>query len=252
MEFTYQAYEKLIGTIREAGYEITDYHSYKESEHPCILRHDVDMDLERAAEFAEREAMLRSEVGGAVHSTYFVLISSDFYNLYSEKSQNQLKRILKSGHEIGLHFDEKKYMTEERFDGEFLKKSVAKEAELLSQMIEQPVQVVSMHRPSKQFLASEFQFEHLINSYDSLFFKEFKYLSDSRMHWRENVEQVISERKNRAVHLLTHPFWYQDEEQSMHDLLKYFIKDATAERYASVDENFRDLKSVLKIQEIQC
>lgn len=114
MEFTYEAYERLIKGIIDNGYQITNYHLYKKVKCPCILRHDVDMDLKKAAEFAEFESKI--ELKKRVKATYFVLLTSDFYNLYSKENIHLLKDILLCGHEIGLHFDEKKYTLEEDFD----------------------------------------------------------------------------------------------------------------------------------------
>lgn len=123
MKFTYEAYANLMGLIRGTGYSIVGYDSYKNVDRPCILRHDVDMSLEYASKFANFEASLKE---GTVQATYFVLLSSDFYNPYSKENIQYLRTILKSGHSIGLHFDEKKYMTEENFDSEYLKECVKK------------------------------------------------------------------------------------------------------------------------------
>lgn len=66
---------------------------------PAIIRHDVDMDLQEAVKMAEIE----NEIG--IRSTFFVLLTSEYYNLLSGKNTNSVKKILELGHEIGLHFD---------------------------------------------------------------------------------------------------------------------------------------------------
>lgn len=241
MYFTFDAYKNLISEIVKHGYAITDYHSYQTVKKPCILRHDVDMDLKRAAAFAEMEASLEE----GVKATYFVLVSSNFYNLFSRENQELIHRMIHSGHEIGLHFDEKKYMAEENFDAELLKRAVAREVKLLEDIIENPVKVVSMHRPSKKFLESEMEFEGIINSYDSMFFQKFKYISDSRMNWREPVEKIVVGEKEEALHILTHPFWYSDTEKTMDSLLRNFIIKAQKERYLTIKDNFSRLDDVL-------
>ena len=40
MKFTYDSYKELIGLLRQGGYSFADYHTYKDAEHPVILRHD--------------------------------------------------------------------------------------------------------------------------------------------------------------------------------------------------------------------
>ena len=67
-------------------------------------------------------------------------------------------------------------------------------------------------RHDKMMLENEVSFPSMINSYSSKFFKEFKYLSDSRMHWRENVEAVIKSHDYHRLHILTHAFWYAKSE----------------------------------------
>lgn len=248
MKFTYFAYENLINLIKRSGYCITDYNSYAGTDRPCILRHDVDMSLESAAKFAEFEANMKS---GPVVSTYFVLISSDLYNPFSKENIQHLKIIMSAGHEIGLHFDEKKYMTEDDFDEEYLKDSVKKEAHVLSEIIERPVLSVSMHRPSKKFLEKDMTFDGLINSYSKKFFKQFKYMSDSRMNWRENAEEIVSSGKENALHILTHPIWYGENEKTIGGILKKFISSAVIERYRTVNDNLRNLEEIVKLEELQ-
>ena len=53
--------------------------------------------------------LLKVEKELNVNSTYFILLSTDFYNINSDKSLRILKEIKRLGGKIGLHFDEKKY-----------------------------------------------------------------------------------------------------------------------------------------------
>lgn len=247
MKFTYEAYENLMGLIRGAGYSIVGYDSYKNVDRPCILRHDVDMTLELASKFANFEASLKE---GAVQSTYFVLLSSDFYNPYSKENIQHLRTILKSGHNIGLHFDEKKYMTEENFDAGYLKECVKKESNMLAEVIEAPITSVSMHRPSKKFLAAEFEFPGMVNSYSKTFFNDFRYVSDSRMNWREDVEMLVSSKKENGLHILTHPIWYAENERTLHDIMKMFMKAAVGQRYMTASDNLRSLDEIITLEEV--
>lgn len=103
MKFLYDEYIRLMTELKDEGYHFSGYHNYNENEKTVILRHDVDMSLEAAL----RMAMLEREMD--IHSTYFILISSDVYNAFSKRSVEYIHKIKGAGHDIGLHFDEKKY-----------------------------------------------------------------------------------------------------------------------------------------------
>jgi hypothetical protein len=97
-DFTYDSYTELIGLISRNGYTFADYHNWQKYDKPCILRHDIDFDVEKAIYLANLEAMEQ------IQSTYFVLLNTDFYNIFSKKNNGLIKGIKKMGHKIGLHF----------------------------------------------------------------------------------------------------------------------------------------------------
>ncbi len=103
MYFTLKAYAELIDCIRSNHYAISNYREYTNYEKAVIIKHDVDQSLKKAAEFAEFEA------GLGIQTVYHILLCSDFYNPYSKKNMEYIKRIQSAGHEIGLHFDEARY-----------------------------------------------------------------------------------------------------------------------------------------------
>ena len=80
MDFTFSCYEKLLQLLVQQGYQFADYHSWEQMRRPVILRHDIDYDLPKALGIAETEAAFGA--GGQARSTYFVLLSSDFYNVF--------------------------------------------------------------------------------------------------------------------------------------------------------------------------
>lgn len=241
MKFTYAAYKELLQKLKENGYTITNYKNYKSYSKAAILRHDVDMSLEKAEEMAKIE----SERG--IKATYYVLLCSDFYNIFSKKSLGYIQNILHLGHEIGLHFDEEKYSG----DPEVLK-HIEEEIFILERCIHKKVESVSMHRPSKETL----EYNHIIkngeviNSYGKEFFIEFKYISDSRKNWREDISQIIESDKYNKLHILTHPIWYEEREREMGEQLKDFCNNAVIERYDSLKENIRDCEKVLTIEDV--
>ena len=164
MEFTYLAYEKLIKQLKKKNYKFCDYINYIDGNKVVILRHDVDTSLNKALEITKLENSL------GVSAYYFVLLSTDFYNINSEKSLKILKEIRQLGGKIGLHFDEKKYNLKSKED---YIKYVNYELDILSRVLEEKIDVVSMHRPSKDFLEMDLEIPNVINSYQKKFFNDF-------------------------------------------------------------------------------
>lgn len=247
MNFTYESYEELIQLLTKSEYHITDYQNYMTYEKCVILRHDVDNSLEKAVELAAFENHLK------VHSTYFVLLATDLYNVSSVNSTKHLKKILSYGHEIGLHFDEIKYLSDEmttKNEQQILERAIEKEAEILSQLINVPITCVSMHRPSEKTLKMNLTPQNIINSYSDTFFQDFKYMSDSRRYWREPVKTVITSGIYPRLHILTHPFWYHEQEKSLQETVLQYVNLANKDRYKSLAENIRDLESIMKPEEV--
>lgn len=241
MDFTYKAYEKMVTLLRKNGYVFS---KYKDNRMPnlktVIMRHDVDMDLNKAL----RMAVFENQLG--ITSTYYVLISSDFYNAFSKNSVNIMKQIMNLGHDIGLHFDEQKY---EREDD--LLKCLDSEIDLLEKYIGKKIDSVSMHRPSKDTLDADWVIRNgsVVNSYSKEFFQEFKYVSDSRCNWREDIYKIIESGEFNRLHILTHPIWYSEKPRSMNETLKMFVSDAGIERYETLQDNIKDLDSELTLRQ---
>lgn len=180
-------------------------------------------------------------------STYFVLLTSDFYNVASKGSLEKLRIIQSMGHELGLHFDEKAYPegTPEETVARILH-----EREILSSVLETAVTAVSMHRPSKATLEADLKIPSMVNSYGQTFFRDFKYLSDSRRRWREPVEEIIQSGEYDRLHILTHAFWYHEKDESIEATVGRFVRSANRERYRQMMENITDLPSILKEDEL--
>jgi hypothetical protein len=241
MDFSYRSYEELIRLLKAKNYNFTDYKNFNTVAKPVIFRHDVDFDLEKVLRIAQIEAE------NGVKSTYFVLLTSDFYNVLSKQSGEILKTIQGFGHSIGLHFDETRYEIANKTQ---LQGCVMREQALLYEIIGAEVEAVSMHRPSKWILENDIQFENIINSYSKEFFSDFKYLSDSRMFWREDVLKAIKSDKYDKLHILTHPFWYDEQLGDIKGRVLTFINDAGKARYESLKDNIRDINEVVKADEI--
>lgn len=243
MNFTYDDYHNLLLLLQNHGYEIVNYNNWIYKKRCVILRHDIDTDIEKALKMAHMECKW------GIKSTYFVLLTSDFYNIFSRNNNEKLNDIIKCGHEIGLHFDEMNY-PESSGNIDAVCEKIQEEAKILEKVIGKSVEVVSMHRPSREILEADLQIPGIVNSYGRTFFHDFKYLSDSRRHWREPVEEIIRSEQYERLHILTHAFWYGEKEKSIHDTLKFFVNSANEQRYDILNKNFTDLNSVMGKNEI--
>lgn len=201
MNFTFESYCRLVEMLRAHGYTIASYDDYESAGRCVILRHDIDTRPEAALEMAQ----LEHEIGA--RSTYFVLVTSDFYNAFSYRNREIFREIRSLGHDIGLHFDEVSY-PEAAGDASAVVDRISAEARLLSQALGFEIRAVSMHRPSQATLDADLQIPGMVNSYSSAFFHDFKYVSDSRRRWREPVEDIIQSEQYERIHILTHAFWY--------------------------------------------
>ena len=243
MDFTYDGYRQLIDLLEKNNYVISDYKNWRKYDQTVILRHDIDNDISKALDLAKLECDL------GITSTYFVLVTSDFYNILSAKNENMLKEISKCGHGIGLHFDEVRY-TDINTPNDAVD-YIVKEAKILSYVIEKQVDVVSMHRPSKMILDADLNIPGIINSYGQTFFKDFKYLSDSRRRWREPIADIVNSKKYDRLHVLTHAIWYNDFEKDLHDSIFDFVNAGNRERYIAEQSNITDLQAIMHENEIK-
>lgn len=240
MKFTYEAYRDLLSLLREQGYAFRDYHSYADAPRCVILRHDIDTSLAQAVKLAELEA----EEG--VRSTWFVLLRTDFYNAASKYGQEALRHIQSLGHEVGLHFDEASYVP--ALGPDEIVQNIIKECGLLSALLDggtpSSVSAVSMHRPSQATLEADYAIPGIVNSYGKTFFHDFKYLSDSRRRWREPVLDIIRAGEHDRLHILTHAFWYHEEESSFEADILNFINRAGEERYKAFSNNIKEMPAL--------
>lgn len=241
MKFTFESYQKLLYLSLENNYKFCSYENAYNYDKSIILRHDIDFSPLKALEIAKIEY----EIG--VKSTYFVLLSTEFYNVFSKETSEIFTKIISMGHELGLHFDEQRYETNSIDE---IKINIYNETAILARALNTEVRTVSMHRPSQFTLEASIQLDGLINSYSNKYFKNMKYISDSRMYWRENLIETILNNKHDKIHILTHPFWYSKKEEYIKNKLEKFIEEAKIDRYNLLDKNFRDLNEYINQEDL--
>lgn len=161
-----------------------------------ILRHDVDYHIDYALELAEIEKKLN------IKSTYFFLLRSDFYNLFSFESTNKINIIKKLGHKISLHFDDAIY-------NKNLKINFFREIKFFEKMMNVKIDIISFHRPLKKYIQSNKSVFGISHTYQNKFMKKIKYFSDSRNKFSYgNPLSTLEYKKNISMQILIHPIWW--------------------------------------------
>lgn len=102
------------------------------------LQHDVDFSLNAALAFAKWESAMD------VHSTYNVLVGSDFYDIARATQAKTLDRLRDLGHTIGLHFDPRYYEHRDLSIAEGLRQDV----QILRALGHAP-EMICCHRPRR-------------------------------------------------------------------------------------------------------
>lgn len=177
------------------------------------LRHDIDLCLESAYHMA----LLEKELG--IASTYYVMATSNTYNILTKRNRSIIEDMAKMGHEIGLHFDHSVYADASKK----MNNKLLAESDILYSIIQSPVRSYSSHNPSMSGI-----FEHnssLVNAYDPKIFSVENYLSDSRMKLKQEPISFVKERIGNNIQLLFHPIHFSGNGTYIDVLSKKFSRD---------------------------
>lgn len=166
--------------------------------------HDADHSLNNLLEFAKIEKSL------GLKTKYFIRLHAKSYNALSFESMKILQSLTHEyNQDIGIHLEPWYYQAKD------LKSGIEKEASLLSTLIDTPIDSLSIHSPAKSGTVSEDMIPNSMRyyCYDSSYYKNKKYLSDSGGRWREGcVCQHLGKHKEMIV--LTHDLWWYNEYSS--------------------------------------
>lgn len=200
----YAAYRALLGAFLAAGYGFGRFARPPAGTATCLLRHDIVLDLEKARDMA------RIEAGMGVKATYFMMPSSDHYNLASAANRALVQEILALGHDLGLHFDAAVY--DDLTDVAAYQRRVGQEAALLSGLCEAEVTAVSFHRPAPLILEGDPALSgDLPHSHDRDLQAAADYVSDSGGRWEHGLptdSEAFAARQ--PMHILVHPIWWAE------------------------------------------
>lgn len=228
--FTFKHYEEICNIIAKSQYKVRFFNNCSSDfKNILILRHDVDQSLEQSLKIAKIENKYN------IKSTFFIWLRSSFYNIFEKKYLDIIYGIISLGHQIGLHFDESVYKIE---NGKELNKFIEKEINLIKTYFDINIYAVSMHRPPKWILDNDIQLKNYVNVYSKIYFKEFKYISDSRRQWKEGcICKKINTNKYNKLHILIHPFWWVDKDISFNKRMIDFIRDKVNKLETDLENN---------------
>jgi hypothetical protein len=188
--FDLDHYRELLDAARRGGYRFAFFEG-EPAAGDLLLRHDVDLSLEAALVLAELEA------GEGVVSTYFLLPTSDFYNLAAPSGQAALARLRELGHRVGLHARWPEAAWDGRFD-----------------------RVLAWHNPEPDYMREPV--DGLLNVMSAPWADVYR--SDSNQHWRQGCpHDELRRGAFDRLQLLTHPeIWVYPGKtmaETMHSLL---------------------------------
>ncbi len=234
-KFTYFDYENIIRKLKNKGYAFVAFHEaenlLKKKKPFVLMRHDIDMDLEAALKLAKLEAKSK------VFSTYFFLLRTEHYNVFSKEGSEIISNIVKLGHHLGLHLDCAQYPR--NLSIKDMSKACNKEAEMLEEWFDKPVTIVSYHKPDARVLSgnpnASYPRKH---TYMPIFNKKIKYFSDSKGKWKfGNPIESEEFKQGIPLHILIHPIWWNENSISAYETLLKFVQKKNDSLERSIARN---------------
>lgn len=222
--FSRADYGSLLDEFKAGGYRCIDFPNAadlsRHDEPHLILRHDIDFCVKAARDMALVEA------DKGMFATYFFMLRTPFYNLFTAENSKAVREIISADHRIGLHFDRMPYPNATVAE---LAQALNREAAVLGNWFETKVDVVSYHRPMAREVEGHAEGSYpLLNTYMEAFTKRIKYFSDSQGAFRfgHPVDSETFQQK-RPIQILIHPIWWGDEAKAPLETLRGFIASRT-------------------------
>ena len=208
--FSLDQYKKLIFKLIENGLTPTTDWTGIASINTLLIRHDIDFSVD----FAYKLALFESELG--IRSTYFLMLTSNMYNLISRKNQKLVKRIIKLGHKVSIHFDPSAHEELEEFENE---------KRIFEKIFNVEVDIVSVHRPGPFLDNNNVSLCGIPQTYSDAYFRNMKYLSDSGgRDVMPLIFEYLNGKRSQGLHLLIHPVWWIARQQNPTETLNFWRK----------------------------
>jgi hypothetical protein len=249
VKYDANAFKNILVLLQRSGFQPKTFSQFISTDlsiggsiKALLLRHDVDADMEAALSLA----LIEHELG--IQSTYFFMIQSPIYNLFSRRNLHIANEILSMSHEIGLHSDVcNRHLTH---DGIF--EDVKNEMVNFSRMIGTEIKSVSFHQPTANALnhTTDYSDDGFISAYNDKRVKQLQYISDSNR--RKTVSEISQEclrssndNQGRGVQLLIHPMWWIYDEATTKLVWDRVIEEnliATQEQLLATERAYGQLR----------
>lgn len=201
--FSWMGYKSLVQSFLDADYEPCHFDDVDPVKRQVVLRHDIDFSLKAAVDIA------RIEAGLGLSAHYYVLLRTEFYNLFSPMDWARMLTLTDLGHNVGLHFDASQYGQ----DLETLEAAAAHECSLLEMLLGRDVTSISFHRPAPALLGLESKLAGRRHAYEPAFFSGMAYVTDSRGQFRYGHPlDHTAFLAGKSMQLVTHPIWWPEHE----------------------------------------
>ena len=203
MDFTLTKYKELL-QLSIDRFKFVDLECQQLPSQAALWRHDVDFCPCLALQMA------RVDHAMGIRSTFYYLVSSEYYNVFEFSTAEIIKEVASMGHRIGLHFSPNPNLPGTL---ESLENQLMDQALVLKNAIQLSVSSFSIHNPTT-FHSEYFDksvHSRLRNASSSLLRKTYSYCSDSNGYWRyKSLESLIRNPDITRLYVLTHPIWWQD------------------------------------------
>ena len=198
--FGKKRYEELMKLIGSYGFTFSkDWHASPSNKN-VLLRHDIDFSIEDALTIAKLENTLE------VQSTFFFMLTSNMYNIFSTFSQNLINQIINLNHKVSIHFDPTVYSTLDSF---------LEEKYFFEKTFDVDIDIVSIHRPGKFLNNNNQSLFEVAHTYQDKFFTKMEYISDSGgVDVKSKLDKYLSNPSEQGLQLLLHPIWWTSKTES--------------------------------------
>ena len=206
--FSLDQYKKIVFRLIENGLTPTTDWKGIASKNTLLIRHDIDFSVD----FAHRLALFESELG--VRSTFFVMLTSNMYNLISSKNQMLVKNMINLGHKVSIHFDPTAHENLDAFEYE---------KELFENIFDVEVDIVSVHRPGSFLNNNNVSLCGIPQTYSDAYFRNMKYLSDSGgRDVLPLISEYLADDRSQGLQLLIHPVWWVGRGKNVTETLNFW------------------------------
>lgn len=243
---SYREYRQILADMLATG-RYCDYTEVREGQPFVVLRHDVEFSVERAY----RLHLIDNEMG--VRSSYFFQITNNAYNPFARRNADMIREMHKNGQHIGLH-----YHTASG-SGDDIARRIAREADIMGEMLGIRIDRFSLHRPKKDLLKRNFTVEGILNTYDPTFFTyaevfdgsvplRVKYIADSMHRWKYGYPSAAMFAAHDKIQLLVHPYSWTEEGYDNLGNFRSLVAEKQAELLHTLDTecmHFSEVKDAL-------